>query len=267
MIARTIFRTVLSTAALVITLLVATSAQAQLCAEESFEDVAYVVCTIDPATSDLRLFWKNDQGKPYRTFSNVAAAVSDQGMELGLAVNAGMYQSDFSPLGLYVENGEQLRPADTVSIGGPQRQIPNFYKKPNGIFFLDKTGAGILPTNEFLDAQPTVRFATQSGPMLVIENELYPALIPGSTDRTRRSGVGVCEDRQIRFAISNSRVNFHDFARLFRDELACPNALFLDGGRGVGLYLPEMGRNDFPWHGGYGPIFGLVTQPRRPDSE
>lgn len=150
-----------------------------------------------------------------RTFSNVAAAVSDQGLELVLAINAGIYQSDFSPLGLHIENGEQLRPAVTASIEAPPSQVPNFYKKLNGIFFLDETSAGILPTDEFLDAKLTVRFATQSGPMLVMRDEFHPALIPGSTARTRRSGVGVCDGGQIRFAISNDAVNFHDFARLF----------------------------------------------------
>lgn len=239
------------------------AAQAQQCREQSFEGAGYVVCTIDPAVSDLQLFWKNAEGQPYRTFSNVAKAVSNQGQDLVFAINAGMYQSDFSPLGLHVENGEKLRPADTTSIEGPPREIPNFYKKPNGIFFLNETGAGILPTDAFLAARPQVRLATQSGPMLVIENELHPALIPGSTDRTRRSGIGVCGGGLVRFAISDGRVNFHDFARLFRDELACPNALFLDGGRGAGLYLPEMRRNDFSWHGGYGPIFGLVEEFRR----
>ncbi len=259
MIAWKSFSCVLVAAALVpLSVVVVQPARAQQCAEESFEGSRFVVCTIDPATSDLRLFWKNPEGQPYRTFSNVVASVSDEGRELVFAGNAGMYQSDFSPLGLYVENGSELRPADTSSIDRPPRQIPNFYKKPNGIFFLDETGAGILPTEEFLDAQRIVRFATQSGPMLVIENVLHPALIPGSTDRTRRSGVGVCEGGQVRFAISNGDVNFHDFARLFRDQLACPNALFLDGGRGAGLYLPQMGRNDFSWHGGYGPIFGLL---------
>ena len=267
LIARTPVKRVLSAAALAVTLLGATTAQAQRCAEERFEDAGYTVCTIDPAASDLRLFWKDARGEPYRTFSNVANAVSEQGLELVLAVNAGMYRSDFSPLGLYVENGEILRPADTTSIEGPSRQIPNFYKRPNGIFFLGETGAGILPTDEFLDTQPTVRFATQSGPMLIIRDKLHPAFIPGSTDKTRRSGVGVCEGGKIRFAISNGAVNFHDFARLFRDRLACPNALFLDGGRGVGLYLPGMGRNDFSWHGGYGPVFGLVEHPSGPDSE
>ncbi|EGE57057.1 hypothetical protein RHECNPAF_510025 [Rhizobium etli CNPAF512] len=137
-------------------------------------------------------------------------------------------------------------------------QVPNFYKKPNGVFFLGEAGAGILATDAFLKLAPKARFATQSGPMLVIANRLNPIFIIGSTDRTRRSGVGVCENGTVRFAISEDGVNFHDFARLFRDRLQCPDALFLDGGRGVGLYNPATGRNDWSWHGGYGPIFGLV---------
>ena len=234
------------------------SAWAGPCAEESFEGASYLVCTIDPANSDLRLFWKNADGAPYRSFSNLADALGAQEERLIFAFNAGMYQSDFSPLGLYVEDGRELRPAVTAGMDGPPGKIPNFYKKPNGVFFLGEVGAGILTTEDFLRRQPDTRLATQSGPMLVIDGQLHPALIPGSSDRTRRSGVGICRDGLVRFALSEGAVNFHDFARLFRDRLDCPNALFLDGGRGVGLYLPEAGRNDFSWHGGYGPIFGLV---------
>jgi uncharacterized protein YigE (DUF2233 family) len=234
------------------------SAQTGHCSADSFEGAAYVVCTIDPAVSDLQLFWRNDEGAPYRSFTRLAQAVSDGARTLVFAINAGMYQRDFSPVGLHVENGLEMRPIDTATIEGPPRQVPNFYKKPNGVFFLDDSHAGILTTEDYLERQPPVRFATQSGPMLVIDNALHPALIRNSTDRTRRSGVGVCEGGQIRFAISEDRVNFHEFARMFRDGLSCPNALFLDGGRGAGLYLPEIRRNDFSWHGGYGPILGLV---------
>ena len=60
--------------------------------------------------------------------------------------------------------------------------------------------AVILQTNVFLDGQRDVRFATQSGPMLAIENQLHPALILGSGDKSRCSGVGVCEGGQVRFA-------------------------------------------------------------------
>lgn len=230
------------------------------CAQETFEEARYIVCSLETAKADLRLFWKNADGKPYRYFSSVADAVTAGGRALTFAMNAGMYQPDFSPMGLYVENGQELRPADTKKVEGSAGSIPNFYKRPNGMFFLDETGAGILPTDEFLKRRPKVRFATQSGPMLVIRNKLHPAFIAGSTDRTRRSGVGVCGNGAIRFAISEDRVNFHDFARLFRDHLKCPNALFLDGGRGAGIYSPAMGRNDRSWHGGFGPMFGLVER-------
>ncbi len=235
------------------------AAPAQACVQDSFEGEAYVVCTVEKGKGDLRLFWKNANGEPYRYFSSVADVVRSRGQTLEFAVNAGMYLPDFSPLGLYVENGRELRPANLgqsdVSAAGP---VPNFYKRPNGVFFLDSAGAGILPTQEFLKRRPEVRFATQSGPMLVINNRLNPIFIVGSTDRTRRGGVGVCGDGAVRFAISEDRVNFHDFARLFRDHLTCPSALFLDGGRGVGIYSPAIGRNDLSWHGGFGPMFGLV---------
>jgi len=180
------------------------------------------------------------------------------GRTLVFAMNAGMYLTDFSPIGLYVENGRELRPANTKTMDGPPGKVPNFYKKPNGVFFLNDTDAGILPTTDYLKRRPKTRFATQSGPMLVIKNKLNPIFIAGSADRTRRSGVGVCNGGSVRFAISEGVVNFHDFARLFRDRLKCPNALFLDGGNGVGIYEPGMGRNDMSWHGGFGPVIGLV---------
>ncbi|PDS77916.1 phosphodiester glycosidase family protein [Rhizobium sp. L43] len=233
-------------------------AHAQPCEQQIFEEAKYVVCTLEPDKADLRLFWKNADGAPYRTFSSLAEAVRAEGKTLAFAVNAGMYRADFSPMGLYIENARELQPANTTEAESAAGQVPNFYKKPNGVFFLGETSAGILPTAEFLKRRPKARFATQSGPMLVIANTLNPIFILGSTDRTRRSGVGVCTGRTIRFAISEDGVNFHDFARLFRDRLKCPDALFLDGGHGVGLYNPDMGLNDWSWHGGYGPIFGLV---------
>ncbi|ANK92160.1 hypothetical protein AMK01_CH02715 [Rhizobium sp. N6212] len=233
-------------------------AHAEPCEQETFEQATYVVCTLEAGKADLRLFWKDAYGEPYRAFSNLAEALRSEGKTLAFAVNAGMYRADFSPMGLYVENGGELKPLNTAGAGGSAGQVPNFYKKPNGVFFLDEAGAGILPTDEFLKRAPKVRFATQSGPMLVIAGKLNPIFIFGSTDRTRRSGVGICTSGAVRFAISEDSVNFHDFARLFRDRLKCPDALFLDGGRGVGLFYPVMGRNDRSWHGGYGPIFGLV---------
>jgi uncharacterized protein YigE (DUF2233 family) len=43
-----------------------------------------------------------------------------------------MYRSDFRPVGLYIENGRELTPANTTTRTGAPSQIPNFYKKPMG---------------------------------------------------------------------------------------------------------------------------------------
>lgn len=230
----------------------------ETCNSETFENTDYIVCDAEAGGTGLHLFWKNAGDEPYRNFSNVADAAASRGRKLVFALNAGMYRTDFSPIGLYVENGRELHPANRTMPAGLSAPLPNFYKKPNGIFYLGEKGAGILPTERFLKRHPEARLATQSGPMLVIRDRINPIFIVGSTDRTRRSGVGVCEGGAIRFAVSEDAVNFHDFARLFRDRLKCPDALFLDGGGGAGLYAPDMGRNDISWHGGYGPMFGLV---------
>jgi uncharacterized protein YigE (DUF2233 family) len=62
-------------------------------------------------------------------------------------------------------------------------------------------------------------------------------------------------------------VNFHDFARYFRDRLGSDDALFLDGGTAPGLYAPELGRDDGPGHGGYGPIIGAVRRVAEPQTK
>jgi len=249
---------------LALLLLLATSitlvqpATAQACKEQAFEEAKFIVCSATPGHDDLRLFWKNARGEPYRRFPAIARSVAEEGRTLVFAMNAGMYLTDFSPIGLYIENGQELWPASTKTVDGPPGKVPNFYKQPNGVFFLNDAEAGILPSADYLKHSPNTRFATQSGPMLVIKNKLNPIFIARSSDRTRRSGVGVCDGGLIRFAISEGAVNFYDFARLFRDHLHCPNALFLDGGNGVGIYEPSTGRSDMSWHGGFGPIFGLV---------
>ncbi|EEQ96572.1 phosphodiester glycosidase family protein [Brucella sp. ZJ1_1] len=232
--------------------------RAESCNRATFENSDSIVCDAGADGTGLHLFWKNADGEPYRNFSNLADTAASQGKTLVFALNAGMYQPDFSPMGLHIEDGRELRPASKAAPARGSGPVPNFYKKPNGIFYLSDKGAGILPTDGFMKQGMKPRLATQSGPMLVIGNKVNPIFIVGSTDRTRRSGVGICKGGVIRFAVSEDAVNFHDFARLFRDHLHCPNALFLDGGGGAGIYVPALQRNDISWHGGYGPMFGFV---------
>ncbi|MGE7369802.1 phosphodiester glycosidase family protein [Neorhizobium sp. NPDC001467] len=234
------------------------AAAEQPCERRTLGDAHYVVCTVKKDDARLRLFWQKPDGAPYRWFGTLAERIEAQGRTLVFAMNAGMYGDDFTPMGVYVEEGRQLRPADLKTMDGPQAKIPNFYKQPNGVFYFGSGEAGILTTAAFLKERPKSDFATQSGPMLVTANEVNPIFIAGSSDRTRRSGVGVCAGGDLRFVISEDDVNFFDFAAVFKNHLSCPDALFLDGGQGAGLFSPALKRADWSWHGGYGPMIGLV---------
>jgi uncharacterized protein YigE (DUF2233 family) len=233
-------------------------AAAGVCRSESFADDAFIVCSLDLTKDDVRLFWRDTGGKPFRTFSALAEDLEEKGKRLRFATNGGMYGSNYVPVGLYVEGGRELTPVNTATRSGSQSQIPNFYKKPNGVFFIEDGKAGVLETRQFRAADRRVDFATQSGPMLVIDGKIHPAFIVNSNDRKPRNGVCASSPTEVHFVMTERLVNFHDFARYFRDGLNCKNALFLDGGTASGLYEPELGRNDAPGHGGYGPIIAVV---------
>jgi uncharacterized protein YigE (DUF2233 family) len=100
-------------------------------------------------------------------------------------------------------------------------------------------------------------FATQSGPMLVIDGKLHPRFLPDSDSLKRRNGVGVSRDGMVHFAISENTVRFYDFATLFRDALDAPNALYLDGTISS-VDIPAMKRRDSLF--AMGPIIAVVDR-------
>ncbi|OBZ93988.1 periplasmic protein [Pararhizobium polonicum] len=198
---------------------------------------AYAVCSFDPAISDIRIFHRGRDGLPYGGFESLLRDLRQEGDTLEFAMNGGMYESDLTSVGLLVMDGVERKAIDRGYSWG------NFYLKPNGVFFLKDGKAGVLETEAYVDAAINPDFATQSGPMLVIDGALHPAFLPQSDSLQIRNGVGVARDGKAIFAISLERVRFHDFATLFRDELDCPNALFLDGSISS-LFSPAMDRYD-----------------------
>jgi len=219
------------------------------CAPTVFEGAHYTVCTFDPRRDEIRTFWKDGDGVAYGSLQGLAKAMDAHGRKLVFAMNGGMYQPDLSPVGLYVEDGRELHRADTR--GGSS----NFRLKPNGVFYVADGGAGVMETSKFLASGIKPRYATQSGPMLVIDGRIHPRIRPTGTSTKTRNGVGA-RDGAIVFAISEDPVTFHAFADLFRDALNCPNALFLDGSISS-LYAPDLHRADTLWP--IGPIIGVTT--------
>lgn len=223
---------------------------AEACTEVEFDDARFTVCALDMAQDDLRLFLRDEDGNILGSFGRVEDSLPE-GTRLGLAMNAGMFHDDRRPVGLYVEEGAQeMR---LVTSEGPG----NFGLLPNGVFCIENGRAHVVESRAFEALALPCRFASQSGPMLVIDGDLHPRFLPDSDSLNIRNGVGVAPDGQsVVLAISDEPVNFHHFARLFRDHLALPNALYFDG-RVSRLFAPEIGRNDLGWP--VGPIIGTVV--------
>ena len=225
------------------------ASQASTCRSESFEGVPFTLCEVT-AADDLRLFLKDGSGANLGSFRAIDQALATEGKQLGFAMNAGMYHRDYSPVGLFIADG--VKEGDLVTRAGPG----NFGLLPNGVFCWADGSFYITDSREFTPIAGNCRYATQSGPMLVINNKLHPRFLKTSDSTYIRNGVGVSKDNsRVVFVISDRAVNFHLFARFFRDHLGLPNALYFDGNISR-LYAPALGRHD----GGFpmGPIVGTV---------
>lgn len=218
------------------------------CRALTYEGTPYTVCEAKLG-DDLRLWHTASDGNPVATWDRLQASLA-RDETIAFAMNGGMYHADRRPVGLYIENGTQTMAV--VTSEGPG----NFGLLPNGVFCWGEALA-VIESRAYAEANPTCRFATQSGPMLVIDGKMHPKFLPDSDSRHIRNGVGVSADgTHAYFAISNRSVTFYEFARLFRDGLSTPNALYFDGSISR-LLSPGIGRADLG--APMGPIVGLVA--------
>jgi uncharacterized protein YigE (DUF2233 family) len=224
------------------------AASALSCEDVTFEGTPYTVCEVRPREERLRLFLNDEAGQPFGSFE----AVEEARGPLAFAMNAGMYHEDRRPVGLYREAGQEVAPL--VTSEGPG----NFGLLPNGLLCLSDEGAFVLEARAYAEGGRDCDSATQSGPMLVIDGALHPRFREDSDSRNIRNGVGTSADgSRAVFAIARRPVNFHAFARLFRDGLGLPDALYLDG-RVSRLHASPLGRSDLGV--AMGPIVGLLAE-------
>ena len=206
---------------------------------------------VNPKKHELKLYWKDDRNSNFGSIQNLKLWLESNKRKLVFAMNAGMYKQDGSPQGLYIENKKTLSPLDTSSGNG------NFYLKPNGVFYLTITNTAVVCNTASFKGSGDIKYATQSGPMLVIGGQIHPSFKAGSANLNIRNGVGILPTGEVVFVISKVPVNFYDFAAYFKN-MGCKNALYLDGFVSR-AYLPEM--NWVQTDGNFGGMVG-VTEPK-----
>jgi uncharacterized protein YigE (DUF2233 family) len=196
-------------------------------------DAGFVSYVADPAKEEVRLYWKNEKGERFGSLGNLKNWLLMKKKTLRFAMNGGMYMTDGSPLGLYVENGKVLKTLNKSSGGG------NFYLKPNGVFYLTTDKKAVVSTSEKYPGSGSVAYATQSGPMLVTDGRIHSSFKKGSSNLNIRNGVGILPGNKILFVMSKGGVSLYDFAAYFLEK-GCRNALYLDGFVSR-TYVPEQG--------------------------
>ncbi len=208
------------------------------CAVHDFQGSRFVVCTFDARHQDLRLYSRAGAGGYLRSFDEVRAALGRDTRNVRFAMNAGMFNDAGAPIGLYVAEGEQQHAISLTD--GPG----NFHLKPNGVFWQGEDGLLRINTSDVYAREPReARWATQSGPMLLIDGEMHPRFAEDGASRFVRNGVGLRDAHTAYFVISSGMVSFGRFARFFRDELHTRDALYFDG-TVSGLWAPSIGRDD-----------------------
>lgn len=210
-------------------------------------DSVFISYIVNPKKQDLKLYLKNNKQANFGSLQNLQQFLAVHKQKLLFAMNGGMYKPDGSPQGLFIENEKELNALDTTSGNG------NFYLKPNGVFYLTTDNKPMICKTVDFKNSGKIKYATQSGPMLVIGGQIHPAFKPGSTNVNIRNGVGILPDGRVVFAMSKTSVNFYDFADYFKN-LGCKNALYLDGFVSR-VYLPE--KNWIQTDGGFGVIIGV----------
>lgn len=217
--------------------------------QSSLED-KFLSYTVDLKTQDLRLFYKDENNRPYRSIQQLKVSMDQKGTPLVFAMNGGMYMEGNIPLGLYIESGKLIRPLNSRSGSG------NFYMKPNGVFYFTTDGKAYIKTTSAYTYSSKIRYATQSGPMLVIDGQIHPSFSEKSTNVNLRNGVGILPDGKLLFVISKTLVSFYEMASYFKEK-GCKNALYLDGAVSK-MYLPSA--NWIETGGDFGVMIGELKK-------
>ena len=85
--------------------------------------------TVNPQTERVKMYWQKANGEAWGTLHALLADINRQG-QVQMAMNGGIYDESYAPLGLYIENGQQKVALNLASGEG------NFFIRPGGVFYV-----------------------------------------------------------------------------------------------------------------------------------
>ena len=213
------------------------------CAARMFEESRFTVCQVKGGR--VEIYTSAAGGAPYRSFTSLETGLGKRAGDVAFAMNAGMFDEQGRAIGLLIEDRKQLHAINRRKGGG------NFHLLPNGVFLVRESGKAEVVTTADFKPSADIAYATQSGPMLVIDGKLHPSFDTDGQSRYTRNAVGIAPDGTPIFVIADDPVSFGKLARLFRDPLHASNALYFDGAVSS-LWDPVDGRRDT--HSELGPM-------------
>ena len=148
--------------------------------------------TVNPQIERVKMYWQKANGEAWGTLHALLADINSQG-QVQMAMNGGIYDESYAPLGLYIENGQQKVALNLASGEG------NFFIRPGGVFYVAGDQVGIVR----LDACKTSK-------------EIH-------------NGVGINKHGNAVFLLSQQATNFYDFACYAKAKLNVEQLLYLDG--------------------------------------
>ena len=166
--------------------------------------------TVNPQTERVKMYWQKANGEAWGTLHALLADMNSQG-QVQMAMNGGIYDESYAPLGLYIENGQQ-----------------KVFIRPGGVFYVAGDKVGIVRLDAF-KASKDIQFAVQSGPMLMENGVINPRIHPNVASRKIRNGVGINKQGNAVFLLSQQATNFYDFACYAKAKLNVEQLLYLDG--------------------------------------
>ena len=221
------------------------------------QDVRYGIYQADPAC--VSLHWKDSDGSAYATLGTLKRHLEASGARVAFLMNAGIYSTDDTPAGLWIERGKTLIPLNRKAGKG------NFHIQPNGVFYIERGKAHIQPTAAYHLGQHQPDWAVQSGPMLLMDGKPNARFVKNLSSPHKRNAVCTTKDDRLYFILTEDYnregewPSFHRFAEALQ-HLGCHDALYLDGTLS-GWYIPGIA-GTFHWTHYVGII--AVTTPEHP---